>query len=824
MKTLINNNRYLDDALVGECFDVGVTHHVDKTMTGNGFTSAMLRINPLKDHTNILIMPNKAGVMGKERAYKDSLKDMKRHQDEFGGNRLKFFYAESTDAGFHDADVLVFVVDSYLLLIKEHRISFDAIKVDKFVIDEYHTAEKDGGYRIALRDLLFEVEESLKDHTGACLTTVTATPNLTSPITIEIENKLLKPTVIQLASDENRVIKEIKELYAQGEEIVVLSNSSEHLYGITYNRDKSKVIPINYTAGTNFMTSAVKKVTIKQDSKSRMSFVTSRGFESMDIDYRDANVYFFEDFSNENTTLSLPNLIQGINRPRAGAKKITYVRLLSSKDAPSSPPKDLERFVNRDDWSTESKKKKEHKAYHKYVIFKENENDFGATIKVDEVAVRMRAELIDWSLGNENLLQPEGKLKAYLKKRKITFIKPDKKEAQKRFISRVKSDTKKVYLKSNEFVIRRDSLFDNSFDNKVGYMIRDILTEDSYEKQMIAVSKWFQEYMMCKNYDGSYEATSRESKAFRLLTNRAEFERFMKELVRVYSKMSIDKYGESESYDSIKDFKKNIVSISVKLIVGFMKNKVKFYSNKVGHRDYNTSAVVNMAVVNYVGDYLGAYVTEADVATCNPRILFALVGLELPENFYGENKERKTQINKLLNTLTFRSNDAKVQIFFKEDDVARYKSHRRNKIKELKRLGFPDAVIWWLEDNVFNAGYVGYFSYLMSFHEKNIISDIREVLTSQDNNGCPRRHDSVLIVNNRADLDFLNRYEYKGQGGFFNICNSKESFNLIDREIGIETNRMDSKYLDAGIELPVFESILPQIEQKTAVNVQYDLF
>ena len=821
MKTLINTNKYLSNDLVEQCFEKGKVHHVDKTMTGNGFTSSMLRINPKFGSVNVLIMPNKSGVMNKESAYRDALKDKDVHESKFGSNRIKFFYAEGMDKGFNDADVLVFVIDSYIHLAK----NLNDVLVDKFVIDEYHTAEKDSSYRNVLKDILTKVKITLENQPDVCLTTITATPNLTSPITIEILNTLQKETIIQLASDEDRVIKEIRSRISNGDEVVVLSNSSEHLYHITYDKDKNATLPINYVAGKNFMTSAVQKANIKQDSKSKISFITSSGFESIDIDYKGAHVYYFEDFSNPYTSFSIQNLIQAISRPRAGAKTITYTRILSSKELKDNPPKDIEKFVNSEKIPTEAKMNSAYKAYRKYVIFEEAEDEFGATIKLNDVAIRMRQELNDWRLGNENLLQPEGEFKSYLEKRKVSFIKPDKKEAQKRRASSVSDKIKSVHLKNNDFIIRRDGLFDGGFENKAFDMLVEVKDKPDFDKQMRVVAKWFKRYRMCKDYDGQYKLTPREEIAYRLLTNGDEFKAFCKELVRRYSKMSKDKYGEVGSFESINTFKKNIVPMAIELVISLMWDRVKFYSNKVGNRDYNIAARLNMAVVEYTALYLGAYITEVDVVTCNPRILFALAGCSLPENFYGKNKVNKKKINILLNTLTFSSPNKNVKIYSKKDDPVGYKSWRYDKVKQLEKAGFPDAVIWWLEDNVFDGGSRGYFSYLMGYHEKRIISKLKKkILKGKQNDGTPRRHDSVLIFNNEEEIALINdinSFEYKGQTGFFDVCINRENANQVWSRYILELEAMDKRIGYTSDYVPQKPLIL---EIPTLGNTQYDLF
>jgi hypothetical protein len=105
MTTLYNSHQWLEPNLVEQCFRKGVVTHVDKQATGNGFSTCAFKFKPSKDKVNIIIVPNLAVLLGKKESYDNGSLET--------GNRIKFFYGEGLETNVYDAEVLVFVADSF---------------------------------------------------------------------------------------------------------------------------------------------------------------------------------------------------------------------------------------------------------------------------------------------------------------------------------------------------------------------------------------------------------------------------------------------------------------------------------------------------------------------------------------------------------------------------------------------------------------------------------------------------------------------------------------------------------------------------------------
>ena len=69
MITLDNNNKYLSEDILEECFEVGKVNFIDKVVTGNGFTTCFGALNPTMGKVNVLIAPNQSVVKDKEKEH-----------------------------------------------------------------------------------------------------------------------------------------------------------------------------------------------------------------------------------------------------------------------------------------------------------------------------------------------------------------------------------------------------------------------------------------------------------------------------------------------------------------------------------------------------------------------------------------------------------------------------------------------------------------------------------------------------------------------------------------------------------------------------------
>ena len=799
MKTLINNNRYLNDTIVKQCFVKGQITHVDKQACGNGFTTATFSMSPTQGHTTVVIMPHRAGVIGKHTKYKNT--EGEERANNFGTNSVRFFYDGSSDLGFDDADVLVFVADSFLNKAKAG--AFDDLKIDKVLLDEYHSIEKDSSYRPNLRKLLSKISQVFSSQRDVAITTVTASPFPLSETNIRIENTLLEPCEIQLRVNLPDVVKEMRELIKKDEEVIIFTNDTRVPYMVLYSKNKkAKETPVNWIVGERFEMSTCELLKFKQDADSKITVCSSTGFEAQDIDYKNANVFFIEDFAKPWQTFSLPNLYQAINRPRAGAKSITYVRLLNDKPL-AEIPIDLDRFIERTDMPVEKKMKEEYKEYHPYVFFEPQGMSF--SIEKNQVAVNMRTDLLDWACDNTFLVNPIGIMKDWLEDRKITFILPSRSERKKRKLTRIAEDVKIANLKYNQEHIKERDFFGSSYAFDLGYKLAAIKEAETADDKIAIFKNRFLDYLRRKDYDGTYKRSEGDVKVFEWLKSPNEREYFIDKIVSEYASTSIEKHGEKASREHRRAFKKNHLDFVIQLLTRMAKKFVTIKKKEVGNRDYNITTPVNISAVNNVADMMEMYSYEVDIPSCNPRILWGLCGLELPKNFYGENKENKLMINTVLNTLTYshpeKAKRDKGVVWHKADCPVGFSDFKKNKIKRMKALNFPTQVIEYCVNRYFDAGFTGKFAYDMAYHEKQIVSSAIDIVQRCNIDGYIRRHDSVIILNYKANrpnkgeefwnIEKLNDVEYFSQKGWFDVSEEGVLYELKYREIDSRLNYFD---------------------------------
>ena len=742
IKELQNNERYLTPSIVSQCLNKGKTTHVDKVICGNGFSTAFLNLRPAPGSVNILIAPNRAVIIGKERQHiiKSQLEDT---------IPTKFFYKGSQDNNTEDAEILCFVSDSFL----EYKSQIDKIKdkINFILIDEYHSTIIQSAFRKKLVNLI----ENIRGVVGECpgITTVTATPLYHSDIDIRIKtnDRFINPIDVNITNDEVNAVNHIKTLLKADKNIVVATNSKTIIYNL---RDENNTLEADFVIGDTLMSSVVELVQVKQNDRSNLKIISSKGFEGFDVYGDDYNVFFFEDRSKEYSTFYLSNLYQAINRCRDGVKYIEYIRLdlnKKRKEPFKNIDKAVSRFVNRSDISVHQKQRIEFEHYKPFVIFSQSKDGtFKINKNKDGIALFKETLLYDNRSISNNFL-------SFLKERKINLI--DKRNINNR-LPRVQTPTKlkKETLYNNRFLIKDIGLFNED------YMFMSVSTDKKED-----VLKRIKTYLRRKNYDGCYQMQGNEYPIIDYLTNESLFNRVVQELIKQYNISSIEKYGLSKSKPWRDAFKEKSIRILLDYLQIFM-NKTPFVKRKeIGNRDYNTLTEISINEIKFISSLLNIDIVEIDIRNCFPRILYALNGLDLPKDFYGTNKENKLKINILLNNFMLDTSKA-----------SSYKLQKSKAIKNLQNVGIHDKVIEYLMSNFFDSKYRGDLFNFLAFHEKKIIKKLKNKLLENGYKGIIRRHDSVILFNQYTDGRFLFDFEYLNQYGWFCDYNSS---NTEDKKI-----------------------------------------
>jgi len=407
---LIHNHlNYINSETLKQCFTKGVTNHVDKVICGNGFSTAFLNSKPPKGKVNILIAPNKAVVIDKQNTY-----EIRRASKSRGLNKQKFFYKESTVKSLKGADVLVFVADSFLIY--KDKLKSISDRINWVLIDEAHSVEIQSLFREKLVDFIYKTRNIIGKETA--LTTVTATPLLYAKCNLKIKNDTIKKTIIHASNDYVKAIDRIKKLKKKGEKILVATNSSNVIYRL---KNDAGVIEANFNIGKNLMSSVTEVGTIKNNDRSNLTIISSRGFEGFDIYGDDYNIFFFEDRSSKEETFYISNLYQALNRCRDGYKRVDFIRLELSdkrKEPFKNIEKSVQRFVNRTDLSIEQKQTGTYKEWHPFVIFEQPNKEHYFTLKINHSAVNLYKEKMLY----DNLYNTDA-FDTFLKDRNIEIIK-----------------------------------------------------------------------------------------------------------------------------------------------------------------------------------------------------------------------------------------------------------------------------------------------------------------------------------------------------------------------------------------------------------------
>lgn len=738
-RTIHNTERYLSPTIINQCFIPGKVTHVDKLLCGNGFTTGFLKIKPKEKHVNVIIVPNRAVIQSKENAYRKN-----------GGSlRIKFFYRGSQDSNFNDADVLMFVADSFL----NYASKFDTYGytnlIDKVLIDEYHSIEQQSSFRYNLIEFIDKVQNTLP---GASITTVTATPLHYSKIDIRITADKISGVNVNISRNADEAIKRAKDALKQGGDVVIFTQNKNV---ISKFKDYKKIVRANFNIGTNLMRNIVSLAEIQHDADSKLHIVSSRGFEGFDLYLDDASIFFFEDRSQEHQTFTISNLYQAINRNRKQSKYIEYCRQdLSSirKNLFKDIDTDISDFINDSSISNEKKLTKEYAKYHPFIIHEQDDNGV-FTLRKNEVEIRLYKERNLYDLPSV-----KEKFKSFLDSRKITLNELSEINNRAKH-SKMKDADKIKYLKRNESLINDLDLFGDEYKLKV-FNMNDYKGSFDLRKKYL---DHYKDYLMHKNYNGLYTKSKRQEIALRILTNELEFRGLVKEICKAYEIRQREKHSVREAKKKVDDFKETAVNVLCQLILSFSKSFIDAPPQIVANRDYNVFTQTSIKCIQIIAQRFNVKLTELDIKTCNPRILYALSKLNLPNDFYGVGKINKKSINVYLNSFRL-----------KESNTFDKKYQVRNTLNKFRKFGFDERVIEYLMQNFFEARFKGDLFNFLAFHEKQIIKQLRNSLDFDSTSGIVRRHDSLLLFDNQADLTHINGFRYYGVGGWFDTQEKDE--------------------------------------------------
>jgi len=748
------NGRYLPTDIVKQCFRSNMVTHVDKTLTGNGFTHAFLYdITPAYGKVNLLIEVNRGVVENKHADYLARLKKGESLP------RIQFFYgSEKSDEVLNKStEIVVAVVDTFV-----HESMFNDLLFDKILIDEFHTMNQQKAFRPILRGFLDMIEVRYRD---SSIVTVTATPCIYqyNPIASNKNNinYVLRPTShssktdIILNNNYFEVIKEAIDYVAEAEDnVIIFTNDVSIISMFTKVVNRRRVLEADLIVGDTLMGALVSKYEVSGNPM--LKIISTKGFEGLDIQTEDNRVFIFQDLSRESQQFGLSNIIQALSRTRKGYKSAVYSSLGSRTQFPNivEIKEKVTSKIKESQFLTNTALKKvlnseERKLFKQITIqFKDKFLKTYAVVFDSDVINLLREKEI---FLNKGIHAPE--FEHYLKERSINLI--EQKSLSKSIKGVYTRDLEYYYYSNRELILTyklNEKLFTfDSYKSEFDYKLNKSYTT-------MFVEQWVK-YKKLLNFEGDYQFSDRHKLLDELLEVKKtetsviypNLNKFIKDITKVYcSKVDKDTtISRSRQREKKADFKKN-TELAVLRILAVLVNDEVIVSKKMNKgRDYNLFTTTSGTLIRACCDVLDRTVTELDISSCNARILYAMSGLELPNDFYGVGKTNKLKINILLNNFC--------REMAKDTNEGRHKASVK---KSFSDLGFNEKVTDMIIDRYYELPKDA-LATSMALVEGEIITSLQSFL------GLPntvRRHDALLVFDSYIDYSQVAKLSYSVDG------------------------------------------------------------
>lgn len=747
--------------MVEKCFNQSKNFQfVDKVLTGNGFTTSFLKIKPThSNQSNIIIVPNKGVIKSKQEKHIHTLK-YGTEEEKKDLPSIGFFYGDdaSDTFQFDKFDIMMFVVDSFLhykdVIVENKNL------IDKILIDEAHSVIIQSTFRNNLVDFIDIIKSDFEDKKIVC---VTATPMLFNEVDIRIYPNEIKKRDIHISSHQESSLNRLKSLLKDKKKCIVALQDVRLLKQLANSKG---VLKANIKVGSTLFLKIVEAVTLEIDENSNLTIISSAGFEGFDVENGINNFFLFEDRAYDYQTFYAQNLIQAIGRSRKGTDYIEWCRMPNMTRTPMQSKEAMIKVANSKKISNEKKlTDRNYKFIPKYFDYNQDAKlglilDF----KLNETKYHLDYELSQADLRGINKIY-EG----FFKERGFSLIYLN--EGHKRL--NLKNVSHKVAfknLKINEDIIIKNSLLNGLKLNlykkeKLDYYVREFevyLRRKYYFLKELPFSNGFTfDQATPGQKKETLQNIEKELFAYSILKDESSINK----ACRLICKNSIDKKKEEINRKSTefkqwkKDLIENIKDRYIRLIMAFSQEKIRVPKKIRNSRDYNLTTEVSMMLINAVSELFDVDVYSFDIRSCNSRIIYSMVGLPLPSNFYGENKKNKKKINTMLNVLSYEyAKKRKI-------DIGKYK---KNVVSDLRKLGFDERVISFLISTFWNKPMDAVFNFC-AYHEKQIIERLTEELNIYKNNGIIRRHDEILYFGEINEMQFnsIENFEYKGQKGWF---------------------------------------------------------
>ena len=766
------STKYLRTDIVEKCFEPSKHNFVDKVITGNGFTTAFLKLKPSKSYQcNIIIVPNKRVIQSKQKT----------------SSKIGFIFGDDSKdrVDFKKFDTMMFVVDSflnYIELMKKNR-----MLIDKILIDEAHSFLIQSSFRYRLVGFAKLMTDTFDDK---AIVSVTATPMLSQKVDIKLLNTKVEQRIIHISENQEKTLKRIKTDLENKKKVIVALQDARLVRKLA---DKNNVLKANIKVGNTLYQKILENVKLDLDVESNLTIISSAGFEGFDVENGINNIYVFEDRAYDYQTFYMQNIIQVIGRSRKGTNYIEWCKMSNASRT---------QLMSKDQMIKKAESKKisfEKKMTDKNYTFIPKYFD---VFKDDHLGLIQRLELNHekYDLEKEKIDSDIVGLKIYdefLKDRGFNLVYLN--EGTKRFKLKTPGHKKAFEnVKLNEGVIRRFNLFDNVIidlyekTNLEGYIkAYEVFLRRKYwneDKLRFTLSK--KEWVLLPKDQKT------EMIGYHTIKDLDSIEKKVKEITitsKAKKKKELSRFSK-EYIKWVTDFEKNIKDRYIRLMMAMSQTKVIFPKKIRNHRDFNLTTEVSFDLIKESCEFFKKDVVEVDIISCNPRIIYAFCGLDLPNDFYGENKENKKEINQLINKL---SKEHPLQYGV---NVQKWKW---NRIQELRKFGFDKKVIDFLISEFWERPKDALYNFC-AYHEqeicnklmRNLINFSEEVEVMDEsfrstfkNTRYSRRHDSILIFESPIVMDFvINEFVYLGFNSWFT-----RNENIVDKIEEEKTSKIDQE-------------------------------
>ena len=662
-------SKYLSTSIVDDCFEDGKHNFVDKTLTGNGFTHSFLHTPVPIGKTNIIIVPNRQVVISKQETYN-------------GDNRVGFIYGDpkSDSVDFNKYDILVFVADSFMLSMDKLIANLD--KIYRILQDEVHTGIIQSTYRNNLRGLSKFIDENFPSKARV---SVTATPMLFQKVDIKLQPESIEARDIVITQNQDKTLERIKGRLKSGKKCLVALQDARLLKGLV---DNGETLEARFKTGKRLFSKILETLPIKENEDSNLVIISSAGFEGFDINDGIYSVFILEDRARDYSTYYPQNVPQIIGRPRLGTDYIEWSCFSNSGRTKIIDWDELERQAKSKAISHEKKQSSpKYSALRKYSsIVQDSRLGLITEIVLDRNLYDLDKEKIDLDLNGLDMYSD------FFSDRGFTLI-DDRSKGSKR--SKLKNSSHKQahkFVQLNRGIVESTGVFDK-------------VEVDLYPKESLnGYQKAYEIYLRRKYWDAPVLAWddnilpedvvnvmkfNRELTCLAILKDEKKIEKGIKHITKFKKQQKKEELGrKSKEYKKwLIEFEMSILNVYPRLLMMVSQGIIKAPSKMVNSRDFNLTTSTSIEVLEAVTELFDVEFKETDIVSCNPRIIYALLGLELPSNFYGLNKINKKRINILLNTIS------KHHAISKKIDVAQYK---KDKVKEMRKYGFDEKVVSFL--------------------------------------------------------------------------------------------------------------------------------